>query len=80
MTEPDILEHILMFLDEYVGIPDPGPDTRLTDNGLDSIQVTDLAAFLEYRFGVKVPPSQVTLDAFATPRRIATLVTRLSPQ
>lgn len=80
MTDPEILEHILVFLDEYVGIHDPGPETPLFDNGLDSLQVNDLAAFLEYRFHLKVPESEITLDDFATPRSITALVRRLHPK
>lgn len=76
MTDAQILDEILTFLDEYVGIPDVGADTRLFDAGLDSLQVNDLSAFLEYRFHVKIPESAVTLDDFATPRKIQGLVKR----
>lgn len=76
MTDAKILDEILIFLDEYVGIPHVGPETSLFGAGLDSLQVTDLAAFLEYRFHVKVPESAVTLDDFATPRKIQQLVKR----
>lgn len=74
---PEILPEILRFLSDYLGMPDVGPDTDLFAAGIDSIQVGEVATFLDLRFAVAIPARDVTTDAFGTPARIAELVRRL---
>ncbi|MFZ5477630.1 MAG: acyl carrier protein [Myxococcota bacterium] len=70
------LQPLLRFLDEYLGVR-AGPDDDLFAAGLDSVQIAEVIAFLELRFGVKVPDAAVTTEAFSTPRRILSLVGQL---
>ncbi len=76
-TDEPVLPEILHFLRVYLGMPDVGPDTDLFAAGLDSIQVGEVATFAEVRFGVRIPPRDITAAAFGTPGRIAALVGRL---
>ena len=55
------------------------PDTPLLEWGvLDSLALADLLEFIEERFGVRVPTSEVTPEAFGTPASIGALVETLS--
>ena len=54
-----------------------GPDDSLLDSGLDSVGMVDLLAAVEERFGLAVPPEEITPENFATPRSLATLIERL---
>jgi acyl carrier protein len=54
-----------------------GPDDSLLEAGMDSVAMVDLLAALEERFGLSVPPEEITQENFSSPRSLASLVRRL---
>lgn len=55
------------------------PDGSLLEAGIDSVAMVDLLASLEERFGVQVPPEEITQENFASLRSLGELVERLRP-
>jgi acyl carrier protein len=54
-----------------------GADTPLIELGvLDSMGLVRLIQFVEQRFGITIPDSDVTPDLFATPQSLAAYVAR----
>lgn len=75
--EDKLLAHIV---ESYLGGDgeDLDADTPLIDlNVIDSIVVFDLVHFLQDETGITIPIREVTLDNFATIRKITGLVARL---
>jgi len=53
------------------------PDTNLMESGLiDSFAMVRLILFLEERFGVRVPDSEIGWELFASPSALASYVER----
>lgn len=79
---PDpFLEPLRRFVAETFRAGDPTglePDTPLVTSGIvDSVGVLELVDFLHTRFGVQVPPAEVTLEHFDSLARLAALVASL---
>lgn len=56
----------------------PGADDDLLGSGLvDSLGVMRLVRFVEERYGVAVPPADVTIENFNTARTIASYLAKL---
>jgi acyl carrier protein len=75
MTEVE--EKIVAVLRKLVD-PELDRDTRLVDGGLiDSFQVVELLSFVESEFDLRVEPTDLTAEDFATPAAIAGMIERL---
>ncbi|MFQ5669698.1 MAG: acyl carrier protein [Acidobacteriota bacterium] len=53
------------------------PGDRLAGRGLDSVAMVGLLSSVEERFGVSIPPEEITPENFSTVTALATLVSRL---
>jgi acyl carrier protein len=70
-----VLRNVLQFIGEYLGHASIAPDDDLWEAEiLDSLRVVELLSFLEDRYAVQIPLTDVTFDSFQTPRRIAVIV------
>jgi acyl carrier protein len=69
----DILDQILSFLRDYLGI-DAVADLDLIEAGVDSLRIEELGAFIELRFGV--PAARLSLRDAPTPAALASWVAR----
>lgn len=69
---------ITAWLAALPGAPMIAPDTALIEQGiLDSIELLNLVAFLEERFGIALPAEAFVPEHFETPNAIIALVTAL---
>lgn len=78
---PDIEQPIMEYLNGVVaetGSPGPvTPDTGLLDSGLlDSINLVRLVQFLEEKFSIRIPDSDLGAELFASPAAITEYVSR----
>lgn len=76
MTSPEarllsLLRPFLRLLPADAELP---MDADLGKLGLDSLQSIELLMALEQEFGVTIPDEKITVDAFATPANVLTLV------
>ncbi|MCF3120534.1 acyl carrier protein [Streptomyces arenae] len=55
-----------------------GPDTPLTDRGVDSLTIAALIVDIEQTFGVRFPADLITADTFTSVRTLATAVRGLT--
>jgi acyl carrier protein len=55
------------------------PETRLSDFGLDSLNMLGLMIAVEAEYGIEVPSELLTFRTFTTPRALWTAVRRLRP-
>jgi acyl carrier protein len=77
VAEAQALAEIPRFLEDYTGFLAVTADSDLFDeHGLDSIDIQDVIAFLEERFGWSPDRSGLSAEDFRTPRRIAKLLAR----
>jgi acyl carrier protein len=79
----DIAEQILIFLQDGLGSGGRkvGVDTPLLTGLVDSMQVAELASFVEEEFQVTLEFNDVTEENFRTVRALADLVTgKLAPR
>ena len=53
------------------------PDESLLESGLDSVAMVDLLAAVEDRFGLAVPPEEITPENFASRSSLASMILRL---
>jgi acyl carrier protein len=80
VTVDDMTQAVLEYvIDEYVDEDDDdvevGPDTPLITSGIvDSFSMVSLKTFLEKKYGISLPDSEATPEAFDTVSSIVTLV------
>ena len=80
MSSSEYAEPIRAFIAEHLldGRADLTLQTPLLEWGvIDSLTLVDLVAFIEGRFGLRVPMSEVTPESFATVHAVATLLGEL---
>lgn len=69
------LAELPRFLEEFAGLEGVGSDSDLFDeHGLDSIDIQDVIAFLDERYGWKADAATLRAEDFRSPRRIASLL------
>jgi acyl carrier protein len=81
MTRDEIIRELSAILATVLppGSAEPAPEASLTEQGLESIGMVNLLAGLEERFGITVPPGEITEENFASIANLADLVLRLTP-
>jgi acyl carrier protein len=78
VTRQEVIEDLLAFLQDYLGVVGVTRSTRLLDEaGLDSVAVGELAAFVELRWRVRIPDHLLTVEHMATAGHLADLILRL---
>ena len=59
---------------------DIDPDLSLASLGVDSLDLIELVIQIEGKFGMEIPPDQVTPETFSTPASIWRLLCQLDPE
>ena len=78
-TESELQATLQTFIqdDLLAGTQEVGPDDQLLMDGIvDSVGVMRLVAFIEEQLGIKVPPTDFTIENFGTLRDLTSYLIR----